>query len=54
MRAHEFYFCDAVLVVDRSGMLFLGSFQFMFVVWEGMVVVVFMDSLKAKLNVCLY
>ena len=54
MRAHEFYFCGAVLVVDRSCMLFLGSLQFMFVVWEGMVVVVFMDSLKAKLNICLY
>ena len=54
MRAHEFYFCHAVLVVDGSCLLFLGSLQFMFVVWEGMVVAVFMDSLKAKLNICLY
>lgn len=53
VRAHEFYFCYAVLVVDGSCM-FLGSLQFMFVVWEGMVVAIFMDSLKAKLNICVY
>ena len=54
MRAHEFHFCYAVLVVDWRCMLFLGSLKFMFVVWEGMVVAVFMHSLTAKLNICVY
>ena len=34
--------------------MLLSSFQFMFILWGGMVVAVSMDSLKAKLNVCLH